>query len=113
MAWYGGAAAASGGHGGRMTDLLAAWQRARNILCVRLDTIGDVLMSTPAIRAVRAGDVDRRVTLLTSEIGGRVARLVPEIDEVIVHDAPWMKATAPRANSAPEFALIDRLRQAR
>ena len=27
------------------------WKHARNVLCVRLDAMGDVLMTTPAIRA--------------------------------------------------------------
>ena len=29
------------------------WKQAREILCVRLDSIGDVLMTTPAIRALK------------------------------------------------------------
>jgi ADP-heptose:LPS heptosyltransferase len=29
------------------------WQRARRVLCVRLDQLGDVLMTTPAIRALK------------------------------------------------------------
>jgi lipopolysaccharide heptosyltransferase II len=35
------------------------------------------------------------------------------VDEVLVYDAPWMKATAPRANSAPEYAVAERLRSGR
>ena len=42
------------------------WQNARNVLCVRLDSIGDVLMTTPALRAVKESGADRKVTLLTS-----------------------------------------------
>ena len=34
----------------------AGWSRARNVLCVRLDTLGDVLMTTPGNpRAQRIG----------------------------------------------------------
>ena len=29
------------------------WEDARNLLCVRLDSLGDVLMTTPAIRALK------------------------------------------------------------
>ncbi len=92
-----------------MTDNLA-WQEANNILCVRLDSMGDVLMTTPAIRALKTQHVGRRVTLLTSPSGADVAALVPEIDRVIVYDAPWMKATARRADSRAEYAMIERLR---
>lgn len=90
---------------------MSSWDTAKNILCVRLDSIGDVLMTTPAIRALKS-EGDRRITLLTSAAGATVASLIPEIDEVIVYDAPWLKATAPRSNSAPEYAMIERLRQA-
>ncbi|GMA15509.1 lipopolysaccharide heptosyltransferase II [Deinococcus metallilatus] len=90
---------------------MADWSEARNILAVRLDTLGDVLMTTPALRALKVGVPGRRVTLLTSPPGAAVARLVPEIDEVIVYEAPWLKATAPRENSAPDFDMIRLLRE--
>ncbi len=86
-----------------------AWAAARNVLCVRLDSMGDLLMTTPALRAVRDGG-RRRVTLLTSPAGAITAAYLPDMDDVFVYDAPWMKATAPRASSAPEFAMIERLR---
>ena len=89
------------------------WSEARNLLCVRLDTIGDVLMSTPAIRALKESVPDRRITLLTSSAAAPTARLVPEIDRVIVYDPPWMKATPPRKNSARELARIESLRTMR
>jgi lipopolysaccharide heptosyltransferase II len=86
------------------------WESARNVLAVRLDHLGDVLMTTPAIRALKKSRPGRRVTLLTSPAGAEVATLIPEVDDVIVYDAPWMKATAPRGSSTPEFAMIERLR---
>lgn len=89
------------------------WRSATHVLCVRLDTIGDVLMTTPAIRAVKGSAPRRRVTLFTSPAGAAVAPLVPEVDDVLVYDAPWMKATAPRADSGPEYAMAERLRRSR
>jgi lipopolysaccharide heptosyltransferase II len=91
----------------------ADWARAANVLCVRLDTLGDVLMTTPAVRAIKESAPGRRVTLLTSPSGAEAARLVPEVDEVLVYDAPWMKATAPRAGSGPDLAMVERLRRGR
>ena len=41
----------------------AGWDATRNVLCVRLDALGDVLMTTPAIRALTRPD--RRIPLLT------------------------------------------------
>src|SRR5204862_1531478 len=87
------------------------WNQVENVLCVRLDTLGDVLMTTPALRALKESRPGRRLAMLTSPAGAEVAALVPEIDEVIVYDAPWMKATAPRADSRADFAMIERLRR--
>lgn len=69
----------------------SAWADARELLCVRLDGIGDLLMTTPAIRALREARTGRRITLLTSPAGAAAARAIPEIDDVIVFRAPWMK----------------------
>jgi lipopolysaccharide heptosyltransferase II len=86
------------------------WERAMNVLAVRLDALGDVLMTTPTFRALKESRPGRRLTLLTSPAGAAVARFVPEVDDVIVYDAPWMKATAPRRDSTPDRALADSLR---
>jgi lipopolysaccharide heptosyltransferase II len=93
-----------------MTSPAMAWAAVRRVLCVRLDTIGDVLMTTPAIRAVRESAADRAVTLLTSPSGASIARLVPVIDDVLVYEAPWLKATAPRLDAELDIAMIDELR---
>ena len=90
---------------------LEQWKQAKNILVVRLDTIGDVLMTTPAIRALKTSRPARRITLITSSAGAKVAPLVPEIDDFIVYDAPWIHLAAPRANSRPEYDMADELRR--
>ncbi len=84
------------------------WDEVRRVLAVRLDAMGDVLMTTPALRALGASG--RHVTLLTSPSGASAAALVPEVDEVIVYEAPWLKASAPRPGVGPDLAMIDRLR---
>jgi lipopolysaccharide heptosyltransferase II len=85
------------------------WDEARNVLAVRLDAIGDVLMTTPAIRALRGSPPHRSVTLLTSSAGAEVGRLVPEIDAVIAYDAPWMKASPDRPDPRYDLETIARL----
>ena len=90
----------------------AGWDEARNLLAVRLDALGDVLMTTPALRALKQRP-GRRVTLLTSPAGAEIGPLVPEIDDVLVYEAPWMKATPPRTDSRPDFAMIETLRAGR
>lgn len=67
------------------------WDNAKNILCVRLDYLDDVLMCTPAMRALREGMPGRRLTLLSSPGGAAVAPFIPEFDAVVAFQAPWMK----------------------
>jgi lipopolysaccharide heptosyltransferase II len=88
------------------------WRAAKNILCVRLDAIGDVLMTAPAVRAVKGEDAAaRRVTLLTSKSGAVGARLIPEIDEIIEYESPWMKAGGGESESAArDLAMIENVR---
>ena len=62
----------------------ARWKDARRILVVRLDNLGDVLVTTPAIRAIRQSLPEARTTLLASPVGAQVGRLNPDIDDVIV-----------------------------
>ena len=86
------------------------WANARNVLCIRLDNLGDVLMTAPAIRSLRDARPDRRVTLLASSSGIQAAALLPDIDAAIRYDAPWMKASA---DGAPvrDAEMIDSLRE--
>jgi lipopolysaccharide heptosyltransferase II len=85
-----------------------AWQNARNILCVRVDNLGDVLMTTPAIRALKTASPHRRITLLTSQSGAEVARFIPDIDTTIQYDAPWVKHGTP-PNAARDLAMRETL----
>ena len=91
-----------------MTDS-DAWQRARNLLAVRLDAMGDVAMTTPALRALRESVPGRRITLLTSPSGVAAAALAPDVDDVIVYEAPWMKASVPCERPQADLAMIRRI----
>jgi lipopolysaccharide heptosyltransferase II len=85
-----------------------SWTEVGSVLCVRLDSIGDVLMSTPAMRACKEAFACS-VTLLTSAAGAEVAPLVREIDVAVAFAAPWMK---PRAGGG-DAAMIRRLKAER
>jgi lipopolysaccharide heptosyltransferase II len=89
-----------------------SWLQARRILCVRLDYLGDVLMTTPAIRALKQSLPDCHVTLLTSGSGVAVSRYIPEIDDTIRYDAPWLKSGGEHA-PALDLAMIRQLEQGR
>jgi len=61
-----------------------------HVLVARQDNAGDVLLAGPAVRAVAAGA--ERVTLLCGPAGAEAARLLPGVDEVVVHEAEWIAA---------------------
>jgi lipopolysaccharide heptosyltransferase II len=50
---------------------------------------------------------------LTSPAGAEVAGLIPEIDDTLAYEAPWVKSTPPRLTSDVEQTLIRRLRAGR
>ena len=54
------------------------------ILLVRLRLIGDVVFTTPAIRALRRQYPDARLTYLVEAQAAPVVRSNPHLDEVIV-----------------------------
>jgi lipopolysaccharide heptosyltransferase II len=72
----------------------AAWHAAKRVLVVRLDNLGDLLMTTPAIAAVRAWLPDAHITLLTSPSGALLGPHLPEVDDIVAWHAPWMKNDA-------------------
>jgi ADP-heptose:LPS heptosyltransferase len=101
---------------GEMGDFIMrpqTWADARNLLCVRLDTLGDVIMTEPALRAVKQASPGRRVTLLTSPRGADAAPLVGCVDEVIAYEAPWMKASETKYNGAEDRCFARKLRHRR
>ena len=66
------------------------WLSVKKVLAVRLDNLGDVLVTTPALHAIKTSLPGAQLTLLASPIGAQVARLNPDIDDVIVYEPPWM-----------------------
>ncbi len=92
---------------GKMKD----WSDCKNILCIRADNMGDLLMSSPAIRALKQS-FSCKITVLTSSMAGGIASLLPGIDEVLICNLPWVKT-----DSAPEpeefFDIVQLIRQKR
>lgn len=62
--------------------------RRGRVLAVRLDGLGDVLLTGPALRALAAGSM--HLTLLAGPAGAAVANLLPGVNDVLVYKAPWV-----------------------
>jgi len=69
------------------------WAGCKRILVVRPDNMGDLLMSAPAIRALKQ-TFECEITVLTSSRGAVIADSIPEIDDTIIFDAPWVKTAS-------------------
>ena len=92
------------------------WRAVRRVLAVRLDNLGDVLMTTPAMAAIRQSAADAHITLLASPVGGALASSLPMLDDVIAFDAPWVKGIGirePDGIGHAEQRLVGRLARGR
>jgi ADP-heptose:LPS heptosyltransferase len=78
------------------------------VLCVRLDSAGDMLIAGPAVRAVAAGA--DQVTMLCGPLGEQAARLLPGVDEVLVWECPWVVADPPPVDADVVGGLVATLR---
>lgn len=67
----------------------------RRVLVARLDSMGDILVTGPAIRAVAADPEVGEVALLCGPQGKPAADLLPDIAEIFVWESPWTIVPAP------------------
>jgi ADP-heptose:LPS heptosyltransferase len=84
------------------------------VLVVRADNLGDVVLATPAIRALRRAAPHAVVDLLASPVGARVAPMIPGVRDVLTVSASWQQAGVPPRPVAElageEHRLVERIR---
>jgi ADP-heptose:LPS heptosyltransferase len=90
-----------------------AWANARNILIMRPDNIGDVVMTSPALRAIKANLPQARLTLMASPGGAQAAPLLPWLDDVLTWRVVWQDLGRLAFDPGREWELITTLRQRR
>ncbi|MFP5346990.1 MAG: glycosyltransferase family 9 protein [Actinomycetes bacterium] len=84
--------------------------RSAATLAVRLDSDGDVLLMGPAVRAL--ANLGGPVDVLVSPAGEAAGRLLPEVRDVLVFDAPW-SGYRPPAVDAHDIEHLVKTLQAR
>ncbi|HUP05522.1 MAG TPA: glycosyltransferase family 9 protein [Caldimonas sp.] len=91
------------------------WRDARRLLAVRLDNLGDVLMTSPALAALRESLPEAHLTLLASPGGAALAPHLPMVEDVIAYRAPWVAqpGLAQPSVGAEDRALVERLASGR
>lgn len=90
--------------------LLDEWSRVRNILVMRLDNIGDVVMTSPALRAIKENLPACHLTLMASPSGAQAASLLPWVDEVFSWQVLWQDLGSLDFDLQREWQLIQELR---
>src|SRR5215207_4439181 len=79
-------------------------------LAVRLDSMGDVLLAGPAVRALAASS---RVDMLVGPQGRGAAELLPGVDEVVCWTAPWIVGAPGPVRRRDVGSLVDELARRR
>lgn len=82
--------------------LFPALRNIGSILFIRVDRIGDMVLSTPAFRAIKAALPEVHLAVMASPANAPVLKKNPEVDEVIVYDRS--------AGLAEKIKFINKLR---
>lgn len=90
--------------------LLPQWSSVRNILVIRLDNIGDVLMLAPALRAIKETLSRSCITLMASPSGSQAAELLPWVDDVLTVRSLWQDLGKLEFEPTREWELIQTVR---
>ncbi len=80
----------------------------KRILVIQLRQLGDILLTTPCLREIKAGFPDSHLTMLTHRMGRHILDQCPYLDEHLVH-APGNSLR----DLVHDFNLARRLRTAR
>ena len=79
------------------------------VLVVRPDNLGDVLMTGPALRALRRAAPDARIDLLAAPAGAPAADLLPEVDRVLTASVSWQHAGSGDLPVGDDLRLVERI----
>jgi ADP-heptose:LPS heptosyltransferase len=90
---------------------MSDWSNCKNILLVRLDNMGDVIMSNPSFMQIRLNFPKSKITLLTSSVASPIIPYLSTIDDAIIFDCPWMKNQSSKDDPKELDEFIQTLKQ--
>ncbi len=82
----------------------------KRILLIRLEHVGDVLMATPAIRALRKRYPRAVIDVLVRDFTAPILQKNRNVSKVIVWNAPWLSSLGSRASWSSVSKMIRSLR---
>lgn len=80
---------------GKAIAIKILWGGVENILIVRLDAIGDMILTSGFIREVRANFPKARITLVVSSLVFPIVELCPYVNEVLTFDTKSLDRNFP------------------
>lgn len=86
------------------------WASVRNLLVMRLDNIGDVIMTSSTLRSLKETLPQVRLTLMASPSGSLAVPLLPWVDEVLTWRVLWQDLGRLEFDPAREWQLVETLR---
>jgi ADP-heptose:LPS heptosyltransferase len=90
---------------------LKRFREPKRILLIRLEHIGDVLLTTPAFRALRKRFPNAQIDVLVREFTAPVLKGNKNISNVIVWNAPWLSNIGKKDTWSSVRKMILRLRK--
>lgn len=81
-----------------------------NILLIRFKAIGDVVLTLPAVHAVRENFPDARITFFTVAENAALLKGFGDVDEVVAVDRAALRSGNPLRMAPEFFGLLHRLR---
>jgi len=99
---------------GQQSEQNVSTEDLQHLLVMRPDTVGDVIMLTPALRTLKEVLPHAEITLLTSSRGSQAAPLLPWVDDVMVYPPLWREITeSSLLNLRKDMTFIEQLREQR
>jgi ADP-heptose:LPS heptosyltransferase len=81
------------------------------VLAARLDSLGDVLVTGPAVRALAAAADE--VVMLAGPAGERASQLLPGVGRTWIWDCPWIRPQPGPVNRGDVDSLVERVARER
>jgi len=83
-----------------------------NILIIRLDHIGDIIYSTVVLENIKNTYPQAKITFLTSGAGKEIIENNPNVDNLIIFNAPWFNRKEKKIFVLGDFfKLVDELKE--
>ncbi len=92
------------------SDISQDWLKVKNVLVMRLDNIGDVIMTSPALQAIKENLPHAQLTLMASPGGSLAAPLLPWVDQVLTARVLWQDLGRLAFDPAREWDLVSTLK---